>query len=243
MARRYRYSFTAIMLIICIFGGMLLQGCAGPTVTPVPDVLEEPAGTEERAPEGTPPTDAPEPTELPMFLPTLESLPPWCDNPDDLKVQLAYLDQDPPLDAYVEVCLTGGLGVYTVATSDLPADLKEGALGADGFPSRTLLGYFEVFNGDPPLQVYTFDPPLQLRIVYSQAAWNQALEDTVAYDLGRPRAAYLALKGEGWHGVWLELEDDTILEVYSPDSEEWTTGFGVIIFEIFELPDPLIGGC
>ena len=228
MASKKRLPLFILLILVALIGSTLLQGCGQQLAAEVPEEVVEPM-VESEEPEEDPPTPVP--------------IPAWCEAAGDLKVPLEDLEGFTPEGIEVEVCLPGGEGVYTVETHDLDQGLKNQAMDmTDAFPIATLMGYFEVFSGDPLVQVEVFDPPLQLRIIYAEGTWEQALKDSVAADRRYPRAAYLVLKEGAWSGDWVEFSEDAIT-VIAPGTEGYPDGTGALIIIIEYLPDPAIGGC
>ena len=224
MASKKRLPLLILLILVALIGSALLQGCGQQGETEPPEEVVEPMPTEVR-----------EPTPVPI--------PPWCEAAGDLKVPLEDLEGFTPEGIDVEVCLPGGEGVYTVETHDLDLGLKNQAMDyTEAFPIATLMGYFEIYAGEPLEQVFAFDPPLQLRIIYADGTWEQALEDSVADDRGYPRAAYLVLKEGVWSGDWVEFSEGDIT-VILPGTEGYPEGTGALIIIIENLPDPAIGGC
>jgi hypothetical protein len=228
-------KYLSLFILLILLGLIGLQGCGQQLAPETPEVVVEPVVTEVRE------DDEEDDTSVTVPIPN------WCDGASDLNVNLDYLEGFTPEGIDVEVCLPGGEGVYTIETQDLAPGLKNQAMDmTETFPIATLMGYFEVYRVDPHEQVFEFVPALQLRIIYADGTWGQALGDEQAAAQGYPRVAYLVLKlvldESAWSGDWVEFSEDDIT-VILPGTEGYPDGTGALIIIIDYLPDPAIGGC
>jgi hypothetical protein len=108
-----------------------------------------------------------------------------------------------------------------------------------GFPIFRLIASFEVRDGDTNQLITEFDPGLRIKITFTPDQWvNWSLSGA-----SRPRLAYLVWKDGHWEDSWIEFTEDDIIAIIPPGSDEETPELGILIIEIFEWLDPLIGGC
>ena len=222
--RRRRLVFLALIISSLVLG-LILQGCDGGTEAEIPPVAVEAVVAEATPDDETPSEETEELVEGAV----------WC-NPDiDLYAELPGLGDISAEGIFVELCIPGMAGVYTLEFYEGElADITSTKELESPFPIHSLLTFFKVKSGDNVIT--SFSPALQLRITYTGGPWNSIEER----EYEQPRVAYLQKTTDGWAQQWFEFEAPA---VFPPGNESNPEGTGVLIITIEELPDPLIGGC
>lgn len=154
MAPRNRFLFIGAALVVCVLGGMLLQGCGGPTATPAPGEPVEPQVVKER--------------------------PDWCSGENDYRKDLTEFAAVYAPGITVDACFSDGKDLYEIEALHFDPDDKAAVLEkASPFPVKRLLAYIKVkYKG---VYVSEFETPLELRITYSADALEAIKKDGYTY--------------------------------------------------------------
>jgi len=222
--QRRRSRLFMVFVLVSLILGLTLLGCGSAPETEPPEVVVEDGSTE---------TTEPAPPDT--IVPTPEPFD--CDPAQDKYELLPAIGDNAAEGITVEICIPGGANYIIETYEGESEDLNFTKIHESPFPVKALLTYFKIKDGDNVIT--TFDPKLLMRITYTSAAWNRALEYDEANELGRPKVAYLPWVDGEWADEWLELGVD--VGNIHPPGENGPDGFLEIYID--ELPDPLIGNC
>ncbi len=154
-----------------------------------------------------------------------------------------YIEHLPGLTGItVQIYIPGGESIYKVNHGTLDENQQNTARKVKSpFRINKLITYFQVKDAETGELIYEFDPPLKKQIKYTAQAWAEAVNSETGKELGRPRLAYLVWKNDSWADHWVEFTDEEINQVIPPGTNGDPHGY--LCLTIYELEDPLIGGC
>ena len=166
---------------------------------------------------------------------------PPCGNPEaDFMWALPSMQEGAARYIEADICISGGLGKYSVVTEKLDGDQQKLIKEIPGpFPVKALVANFKIQDADGKT-VTEFPSMLEIRVTYYAEAWTDVLEG--GYE--QPRLAYLVREGDGWGASWVEFtKENATLEIIPPGTNGQPEDRGLIIIKLKKLPDPAIGGC
>ena len=166
---------------------------------------------------------------------------PPCGNPEaDFMWALPSMQDQAARYIEADICISGGLGKYSVVTEKLDDEQKKLIKEIPGpFPVKTLAANFKIQDTDGNT-VTEFPSMLEIRVTYYAEAWADVLEGGYEH----PRLAYLIREGDGWGSSWIEFtKENATIEVFPPGTKGQPEDQGLIIIKLKKLPDPAIGGC